>query len=92
MKSVVSNIPALKEKLPAAIQKCLAFFPGVDRTKSGYEGLIAAQDCLPNDTVRDAFAGEFNVLAQLWKPCHRTPSCFPSRRTTAGSRRCMFGG
>ena len=31
------------------MQKCLAFFPGVDRTVGGYEGLIAAQECLPNN-------------------------------------------
>ena len=35
---VVANIDRLKDDLPEAIQKCLAFFPGVDRTKAGYEG------------------------------------------------------
>lgn len=77
MKYVVSNISALKEKLPGAVQKCLAFFPGVDRKKSGYEGLMAAQDCLPDDTVRDAFAGEFNVLAQLWEALSPDPFLLP---------------
>ena len=36
---VVSNIIELKNKLPVAIQKCLQYFPGVDRTLTGYEGL-----------------------------------------------------
>jgi type I restriction enzyme R subunit len=29
VKQVVSNIEELKDKLPEAMQKCLAFFPGV---------------------------------------------------------------
>ena len=65
--TVVSNIQELKDKLPEAMQKCLAFFPGVDRTVEGYEGLIAAQECLPNNTVRDNFAGEYSVLGKLWE-------------------------
>ena len=64
---VVSNIAELKEKLPAAIQKCLEFFPGVDRSVTGYEGLIAAQECLPNNDVRDRFAADVSYLARLWE-------------------------
>ncbi|XXY48579.1 HsdR family type I site-specific deoxyribonuclease [Sorangium sp. So ce269] len=72
-RSVVSNIAALKDKLPLAVQKCLAFFPGVDRTKTGYEGLMAAQDCLPNNEVRDAFAAEFTLLGKLWEALSPDP-------------------
>ena len=57
-KGVVGNIAGLKDQLPEALQKCLAFFPGVDRTQSGYEGLMAAQECLPNNDVRDRFAAD----------------------------------
>ena len=66
-RTVVSNIAALKEQVPEAMQKCLAFFPGVDRTITGYEGLMAAQECLPNNDVRDAFAAEYSVLGRLWE-------------------------
>jgi type I restriction enzyme R subunit len=59
---VVSGIAKLKDQLPGAIQKCLAYFPGVDRTLTGYEGLIAAQDCLPNNDVRDTFAADYSTL------------------------------
>ena len=52
---VVSNISELKGKLPEAIQKCLEYFPGIDRSVTGYEGLMAAQECLPNNDVRDGF-------------------------------------
>ena len=65
--AVVSNIQELKDRLPEAIQKCLAFFAGVDRTVEGYEGLIAAQQCLPNNAVRDNFASEYSLLGKLWE-------------------------
>lgn len=64
---VVSNIQELKDKLPQAMQKCLAFFAGVDRSLQGYEGLIAAQACLPNNEVRDNFAAEYSVLNRIWE-------------------------
>ncbi len=70
---VVSNIQELQSKLPEAMQKCLAFFPGVDRTVQGYEGLIAAQQCLPNNEVRDNFAGEFSVVNKLWEAISPDP-------------------
>ena len=35
---VVANISELVGKLPEAVQKCLAYFPGVDRTVSGLRG------------------------------------------------------
>lgn len=72
-RSVVGNIEGLKRQLPEAMQKCLAFFPGVDRTQTGYEGLIAAQDCLPNNDVRDAFAAEYSVLGNLWEAVSPDP-------------------
>jgi len=71
--SVVSNIQELMDRLPEAMQKCLAFFAGVDRTVEGYEGLIAAQQCLPNNTVRDNFAGEYSVLGKLWEAISPDP-------------------
>ena len=71
--AVVSNIQELKDRLPEAMQKCLAFFAGVDRTVEGYEGLIAAQQCLPNNTVRDNFAGEYSLLGRLWEAISPDP-------------------
>lgn len=67
VKQVVSNIQELKDKLPEAMQKCLAFFTGVDRSQTGYEGLISAQQCLPNNTVRDNFATEYSLLGKIWE-------------------------
>jgi len=64
---VVANISELKAKLPGAAQKCLVYFPGVDRTVIGYEGLIVAQDCLPNNDRRDRFAADYSYLSRLWE-------------------------
>jgi type I restriction enzyme R subunit len=41
--------------------------PGCDRSLQGYEGLIAAQQCLPNNEVRDNFAAEYSVLSKIWE-------------------------
>lgn len=73
VRKAVSNIAELVGKLPAAMQKCLAYFAGCDRTLQGYEGLIAAQECLPNNSVRDAFAADFSVLARIWEAVSPDP-------------------
>ena len=70
---VVSDIVGLKAKFPEAMQKCLAYFPGVDHSVSGYEGLILAQECLPNNDVRDAFAADYNALSGLWEAISPDP-------------------
>jgi type I restriction enzyme, R subunit len=69
----ISNISELKKKIPEAIQKCLEYFPGVDRSVSGYEGLMAAQECLPNNDVRDRFAEDVSYLARLWEAISPDP-------------------
>lgn len=64
---VVTNIEELRAKLAPAVQACLQYFAGVDRTISGYEGLMAAQECLPNNDVRDSFAADVSYLMRLWE-------------------------
>jgi len=76
-RSVVDNIEGLKAQLPEAMQKCLSFFPGIDRKQTGYEGLMAAQDCLPNNDVRDSFAAEYSVLGKLWEAISPDPLLGP---------------
>ena len=63
---VVEGIEAFKELLPLQLQKCLDFFPGVDRTVVGFDGIMAAQECLPTNEKRDQFAATFGVLNKLW--------------------------
>jgi type I restriction enzyme R subunit len=67
VQQVVSNIDELRQALPLQMQRCLAFFAGVDRTVGGYEGLVAAQQCLPNNETRDKFAAEYSVLGTIWE-------------------------
>ena len=73
VQKVVANLNELKKQLPEQVALCLTYFPGVDRTVGGYEGLIAAQDCLPDNTKRDAFAAEYSVLATLWEALSPDP-------------------
>ncbi len=77
VQKVISNLDELKKELPGQITKCLAFFPNVDRTVGGYEGLMAAQDCLPNNEVRDQFAAEYSVLSRLWEALSPDPALAP---------------
>jgi type I restriction enzyme R subunit len=72
-RQVVSDVVGLKVKFPEAMQKCLTYFPDVDRTVSGYEGLISAQQCLPNNDMRDAFAADYSALSQLWEAISPDP-------------------
>ena len=73
VQKAVSNIAELINALPTALQKCLAYFAGVDRSLTGYEGLIAAQECIPNNDLRDAFAADFSVLARTWEALSPDP-------------------
>jgi type I restriction enzyme R subunit len=77
VQQVVSNIEELRKALPVQVQKCLAFFPGVDRSVGGYEGLMAAQQCLPNNEVRDKFAANYSVLGTIWEALSPDPVLSP---------------
>jgi type I restriction enzyme R subunit len=74
---VVADIAALKGQLPGAMQTCLAYFAGVDRALTGYEGLMAAQACLPDNDVRDAFAADYSTLSNLWEALSPDPLLIP---------------
>jgi len=64
---VVSNIDELRKMLPEQVRKCLGYFPKVDRSVGGYEGLMEAQQCLPDNATRDKFAGDYSVLGTIWE-------------------------
>ena len=67
VRHVISNLDELKKELPERTAACLAFFDGVDRTVEGYEGLLAAQEKLPDNETRDKFAAEFTLLSRVWE-------------------------
>jgi type I restriction enzyme R subunit len=67
IEGVVDQLGKYKNEVPIALEKCLTFFDGVDRTVGGYEGLISAQECIAANELRDQFAAQFNVLKKLWE-------------------------
>ncbi len=73
MQQVISNINKIKTELPKAMKKCLEYFTNIDRTIEGYEGLLTAQDCLPNDEIRDRFASDYSYLNQHWEAISPDP-------------------
>jgi type I restriction enzyme R subunit len=73
VQQVISNIAVLRAQLEPAIEAAVAFFPGVDRTVGGYEGLIQAQTAIAGDEVKDAFAAAYSVVAQLWETLSPDP-------------------
>ncbi|MBF0116633.1 MAG: type I restriction endonuclease subunit R [Magnetococcales bacterium] len=77
VQQVITNLDELKEELPVVVARCLAFFPEVDRTVGGYEGLIAAQECLPDNETRDRFAADYSVLSRLWEALSPDPCLKP---------------
>jgi len=74
IQDVVTNISELIGQLPEAMVMCLGYFDGVDRTVEGYQGLIAAQDCLPDNETRDRFGADFSYLQRLWEAISPDPA------------------
>ena len=66
MHEVITNIEDVKSKFPALMKKCMDYFAGVDRTKEGWEGLMDAQNRLPTNKEKDAFAADYRVLNRAW--------------------------
>ena len=71
--TVISNLDELKAQLGPFMSACLAWFPGVDRAQAGWEGLLAAQQCLSDNEKRDAFAADFSRLAIVWEAVSPDP-------------------
>ncbi|MXZ30205.1 MAG: type I restriction endonuclease subunit R [Acidimicrobiia bacterium] len=74
---VISNIDDLKEELGPAMARCLQWFEGVDRGDCSWEGLLAAQECLPDTNRRDEFAADFSALSRLWEALSPDPLLVP---------------
>lgn len=66
MRQIITNIDEVKKKLPILLKKCLEYFHGIDRTVEGWEGLMQAQECLPTNKEKDAFAADYRVLNRAW--------------------------
>lgn len=64
---VVTNISYVKNQLKDLMTKCLSFFPNIDRTIEGFEGLLLAQQCLPTNKEKDEFGKHYSVLHKVWE-------------------------
>ena len=71
--TVISNLDEIKAQLGPFMEACLAWFAGVDRKQAGWEGLLAAQQCLPDNEKRDAFAADFSRLTIVWEAVSPDP-------------------
>lgn len=67
IKTVIKNMDEIKALIPQYMNECLAFFPGVDRTVGGWEGLTSAQQCLKDEGVKTNFARHFARLSKAWE-------------------------
>ena len=67
VKTIAKNIDEIKGLIPTFMQQCIEFFPGVDRTIGGWEGLTAAQQCLKDDQVKTSFGRHFARLNKAWE-------------------------
>ena len=66
MRKIITNIDEVRKLLPALMNKCLSYFIGVDRLVEGWEGLMAAQERLPTNKEKDAFAADYRVVNNAW--------------------------
>lgn len=73
MKKVITNIDEVKKQVPALLRKCLSYFMGIDRTVEGWEGLLAAQECIPTNKDKDEFAADYRVLNRAWEALSPDP-------------------
>lgn len=67
VKTIIKNIDEIKSLVPTFMQECIEFFPGIDRTVGGWEGLTAAQQCLKDEGVKTNFARHFARLSKAWE-------------------------
>ena len=67
VKTIIKNQDEIKTLIPTFMQECIEFFPGVDRTIGGWEGLTAAQQCLKDEGVKTNFARHFSRLSKAWE-------------------------
>lgn len=74
---IISNIESVKSEVPRLVSECICFFPGVDRTRDDWEGLVEAQDCLPDDEAKDQFGAKYRVLNRVWNALSPDPCLNP---------------
>lgn len=77
VEKIITNLESVKSEFPRLMNKCLAYFPGVNRRKIDWEGLMEAQEKLPSNTVRDQFGADYRVLNRVWNGISPDPMLHP---------------
>ena len=77
IQKVITNIEKVKIEFPKLLDKCLAYFPGVDRDDSGWESLMAAQECIPDNKAKDAFGADYRVVNRAYNALSPDPFLDP---------------
>ncbi len=67
VKNVITNINEIKNNIPMWLMDCLDFFPGIDRTVGGFQGLEEAQEKLKDEKVRMEFGAHYQRLHKAWE-------------------------
>ena len=73
IQKVITNIEEVKKVFPNLMEKCLAYFPNVDRSDDGWEGLMAAQECLPTNKEKDEFGADYRVINRAYNALSPDP-------------------
>ncbi len=73
IQKVITNIEEVKTIFPQLMEKCLSYFPMVDRTVDDWEGLMAAQECLPTNKEKDAFGADYRVVNRAYNALSPDP-------------------
>lgn len=66
VQKIITNIEQVKGMVAGFIAECIAFFPGVDRTKDDWEALVDAQACLLTDEDKDRFGAAYRRVNRVW--------------------------
>lgn len=77
IQKVITNVEKVKIEFPKLLDKCLAYFPGVDRDDSGWESLMAAQECIPDNKAKDAFGADYRVVNRAYNALSPDPFLDP---------------
>ena len=67
VKTVIKNISEIRDNIPVWLMDCLDFFPGVDRTVGGYQGLEDAQEKLRDEKTKMEFGAHYQRLHKAWE-------------------------
>lgn len=69
VQTVITNLEKVKAELPKLVEKCEHYFIAIPPAKrtNDWEGLSAAQDCLPTSELKDKFGADYRVLNRVWE-------------------------